>query len=121
MRIPQNSENKPRGFYFSRALFEGLIFGRAYRRGLSTEGNLCFKIDRANLIVGRKFTVFALFFLYLKAISKYKLPEGLIFRGAIQRRVFCVTSLGDLYLEGLIHGGAYFRNFTVPIERAPLN
>ena len=22
-------------------------------------------------------------------------------------------SLGDLYLEGLIHGGAYFRNFTV--------
>ena len=26
---------------------------------------------------------------------------------------FCVTSLGGLYLEGLIHGGAYFRNFTV--------
>ena len=26
---------------------------------------------------------------------------------------FCVTSFGDLYLEGLIHGGAYFRNFTV--------
>ena len=23
------------------------------------------------------------------------------------------TSLGGLYLEGLIHGGAYFRNFTV--------
>ena len=27
--------------------------------------------------------------------------------------VFCVTDLGGLYLEGLIHGGAYFRNFTV--------
>ena len=27
---------------------------------------------------------------------------------------FCVTGLGDLYLEGLIRGGAYFRNFTVP-------
>ena len=26
---------------------------------------------------------------------------------------FCVTGLGGLYLEGLIHGGAYFRNFTV--------
>ena len=26
--LPQNSENKPRGLYFSRALFEGLIFGR---------------------------------------------------------------------------------------------
>ena len=28
-------------------------------------------------------------------------------------RVFYVTSLRGLYLEGLIHGGAYFRNFTV--------
>ena len=26
---------------------------------------------------------------------------------------FCVTGLGGLYLEGLVHGGAYFRNFTV--------
>ena len=30
-------------------------------RGLSTEGNLCFKIDQASHIVGRKFTIFALF------------------------------------------------------------
>ena len=27
--------------------------------------------------------------------------------------MFCVTGLGGLYLEGLIQGGAYFRNFTV--------
>ena len=27
-----NSENKPRGLYFSKALFEGLIFGGAYPR-----------------------------------------------------------------------------------------
>ena len=39
--------------------------------------------------------------------------EGLIFGGAIERRVFCVMSPGSLYLEGLIHGGAYFRNVTV--------
>ena len=26
---------------------------------------------------------------------------------------FCVTSLRGLYLEGLIHEGAYFQNFTV--------
>ena len=25
--IPENSENKPRGLYFSKVLFEGLIFG----------------------------------------------------------------------------------------------
>ena len=70
-----------------------------------------FKIDWASLIVGMKFTVFAL---YLRAISKYKPPGGTYTRrGAIQRRVFCITSLGGLYLEGLKHGGAYFRNFTV--------
>ena len=58
------SENKPRGLYFSKALFEELIFGGAYiRRGLSTEGNLRFKIDCASLIVGSKFTVFAGFVL----------------------------------------------------------
>ena len=26
---------------------------------------------------------------------------------------FCVAGLGGFYLEGLIHGGAYFQNFTV--------
>ena len=55
--------NKPRGLYFSMALFEGLIFGGAYiQRGLSTEGNLGFKIDWASLKVGSKFAVFALFY-----------------------------------------------------------
>ena len=49
-RIPSNSENKPRGLYFSKAVFEGLIFGGAYiRRGLCTEGNLSFKMDQAIL------------------------------------------------------------------------
>ena len=49
--------NKPWGLYFSKALFKELIFGGAYiRRGLSTEGNLCFKIDLASLIVGGPFT-----------------------------------------------------------------
>ena len=63
VNIQHNSENKPRGLYFAKALFEGLIFGGAFiPRGLSTEGNLRFKIDWASLIVERKFTVFALFY-----------------------------------------------------------
>ena len=46
------------------------------------EGNLRFKIDWASLTVGRKFTVFALYFtLYLRAISKYKSPGGLYLEG----------------------------------------
>ena len=56
---------------------------------------------------------FLCFTLYLRAISKYKPPRELMFGGAIERRVFCVTSFGDLCLEGLVHGGAYFRKFTV--------
>ena len=63
-----------------------------------------FKIDSASLIVGGKFTVFALFSLYLRTIFQVQAPGGLIFRGAIYWRVFCVTGLGSLYLEGLIFG-----------------
>ena len=70
-----------------------------------------FKIDCASLIVESKITVFAL--PYLRAIFQVQAPGGLIFGGTIKRRVFCITSLGGLYLEGLMHGGAYFRNFTV--------
>ena len=38
------------------------IFQRSFLRGLSTEGNLRFKIDCASLIVGSKFTVLALLY-----------------------------------------------------------
>ena len=80
---PQNSENKPQGLYFSKTLFEGLIFGGAYiRRGLSTEGNLRFKIDWASLIVGRKFTVFALFYFVFEGNFPSTSPPGAyIWRG----------------------------------------
>ena len=59
------------------------IFQRPFLRGLSTEGNLRFKIDWASLIVGSKFTVSLCFTLYLRAISKYKPPAGPIFGGAV--------------------------------------
>ena len=82
--VPQNSENKPRGLYFSKALFEGIIFGGAYiRRGFSMERNLRFKIDGASLIVGRKFTVFALFYFVFEGNFQVEAPGGLVFGGAI--------------------------------------
>ena len=68
-----------------------------------------FEIDWASLLLGRKFTVFLCFILYLRAISKYKPPRGgaYIWRGDLTE--------GFLRYEfgGLIFGGAYFRNFTV--------
>ena len=72
------------------------------------EENLRFKIDWASLIVGRKFTVFALFCFVFKGNFQAQAPGGLYlewrFNGGFLR----------YGLEGLIHGGSYFRNFTVP-------
>ena len=47
------------------------------------EGNLHFKINRASLIVGRKFTVFALFYFVFDGNFQVQGPEELIFGGAI--------------------------------------
>ena len=47
------------------------------------EGNLRFKIDWASLIVGRKFTVFALFYFAFDGNFQVQASGGLIFGGAI--------------------------------------
>ena len=62
------------------------------------------KIDWASLIVGSKFIVFALFYFVFEGNFPSTSPLGLIFGGEIERRVFCVTGLGGLYMEGLIFG-----------------
>ena len=59
------------------------ISQRPFLRGLCTEGNLRFKIDWASLIVGSKFTVFALFYFVFEGNFQVQAPGGLIFGGAI--------------------------------------
>ena len=83
------------------------------------DGSLRFKIDWASVIVGSKLTVFALFQFVFERNFQVQAPGGLIFGGAISQKVFDVTSLGGLNLEGLIHGGAYFQNFTVYLTIIP--
>ena len=74
-----------------------------------------FKIDWASHIVGSKFTVFALSHFVLEGNFPSTSPrEVYIWMGDLTEGFFCVTGLGGLYLEGLIHGEVYFRNFTVP-------
>ena len=66
------------------------------------EGNLRFKIDWANLIVGSKFTVFALFYFVFEGNFQVQAPRGTyIWRGDLTE--------GFLRYEfgGLIFGGAY--------------
>ena len=63
------------------------MLGGAYiRRGLSTEGNLRFKIDWASLKVESKFIVFALFYFAFEGNFLSTSPwgeGGLIFGGAM--------------------------------------
>ena len=84
------------------------IFQRPFLRGLYTEGNLRFKTDWASRIVGRKFTVFACFYFVFEGNFPSTSPRGAyIWRGDLTEG-FLRYRFG-----GLIHGGAYFRNFTV--------
>ena len=79
------------------------MFGEAYiRRGLSTEGNLRFKIDWASLIAGRKLTVFALFYFVFEGNFPSTSPQGAyIWRGDLTEGVLRYR------IGGLIFGGAY--------------
>ena len=65
-----------------------------------------FKIECDSLIFGSKFTVFALFYFVFEGHFPSTSSRGLIFAfgGATSQRVFCVTDLEGLYLEGLIFG-----------------
>ena len=55
---------------------EAYIFQRPFLKGLSTKGNLCFKIDWASPIVGSKFTVFALFYFVFEGNFSITSPQG---------------------------------------------
>ena len=81
------------------------------------EGNLRFKIDRASLIVGSKFTVFALFYFVFGGNFPSTIPQGAyIWRGDLMAG-FLRYRFGGLIFGRVIHGGAYFRNFTVSLPR----
>ena len=53
-----------------------MFFKRPFLRGLSTEGNLRFKIDWASLLVGSKCTVFALFYFVFEGNFPSTSPGG---------------------------------------------
>ena len=93
---------KPQGLYFSKALFVGLIFAGAYiQRGLSTEGNLPFKIDWASLIVESKFTVFALFYFVFEGSFPSTSPRGAyIWRGNLTEGFFVAPVWGTYIWRG---------------------
>ena len=73
------------------------------------EEHLHFKIDWASLIVGIKFTVFALFYFVFEGNFQVQAPGGLIFEGAIHGGSFALLVWRayiwrGLCMEGLIFG-----------------
>ena len=74
------------------------------------EGNLRFKIDWVSLIVGRKFTVFALFYFVFEGNFQVQALKGVyIWRGDLTEGFFALRAWGayiwrGLYMEGLIFG-----------------
>ena len=89
-------------YIFQRPLFfEGLLFGGAY---------LWREIDWASPIVGRKFTVFALFYFVFEWNFQSTSPRGAYFwRGDLTEGFFALRVWGTfiwrgLYTEGLIFG-----------------
>ena len=100
-KIPKISSG---AYIFQRPLFfEGLLFGGAY---------LWREIDWASPIVGRKFTVFALFYFVFECNFQSTSPRGGIFlEGRFNGAFFALRVWGTLFGGG----GAYFRNFTVRV------
>ena len=56
----------------------------------------------ASLIVGSKFTVFALFYLYLRAIFQVQAPGGLYLEGPFNRGFFVLPDWGAYIWRGLL-------------------
>ena len=72
------------------------------------EGILCFKIDWANRIVGRKFTVFALFYLVFEGNFQVQAPGGLYLEGRFNRGFFALRVWGAYIWRGLYTEGSIF-------------
>ena len=68
----------PGAYIFQRPILRGL-----YSEGLIYGGKFAFKVDWASLIVGSKFTVFALFYFVFEGNFPCSSPLGLILGGAI--------------------------------------
>ena len=87
-----------------------------FLRGLSMEGNLRFKIDWASLIVGSKFTVFALFYFVFEGNFQVQAPRGAyIWRGDLTEG-FLGYEFGRLIFRGVYTRRGLFLEFLGTVE-----
>ena len=101
-KIPKIS---PRAYIFQRLFLRGLFL-----EGLICEGKFAFQNRLGQLLVGRKFTIFALFYLVFKRKFQVQAPRGGLFlEGRFNGGFFALQFWGayiwrGLYMEGLIFG-----------------
>ena len=88
---------------------EGPIFGGAYVRR-----EICV-IKSVGLACGGK-EIYHFCFVLLCIRGQVQAPHRAYIRRGDLTEGFLRYDFGGLYLEGLIHGGAYFRNFTIPLQ-----
>ena len=100
-RIPNIS---PGVYIFQRPFLRGLFLKRLIFGGAYVRREICVSKSIGLACSGKKiYPLLLCFNLYSRANSKYKPPGGPIFGGVNQQTVFCISILGALYLEGLIH------------------
>ena len=75
-----------------------------------------FKLDWASLIVGSKFTVFALFYFVFEGNFPSTSPGGLYLEGRFNGGFFALPVWGAYIWRGLYMERLIFRNFTVMKE-----
>ena len=87
---------------------EGLLFGGAYLRR-----EICVSKSIGLACSGKEIYHFCFVLLCIRGQIPSTSPPGAYIRRGDLTEGFLRYDFGGLYLEGLIHGGAYFRNFTV--------
>ena len=85
---------------------EGPIFGGAYVRR-----EICVSKSIGLACSGKEITIFA--FVFEGKFQVQASQGAFIWRSDLMESFFALRFGRGLYLEGLTHGGAYFRNFTV--------
>ena len=75
------------------------------------EGNLRFKIDWASLVVGRKFTIFALCYFVLEGKFQVQAPRGAYIRRGDLMEGFLRYDFGGLIFRGVYTWRGLFWEF----------
>ena len=95
--------------------------GAYIRRGVSTKGNSRFKIDWASLIVGNKFTVFALFYFVFEGNFPSTSPRGAyIWRGDLTEGFLRYRSVGLVFGRAYTWRGLFSEFYGIKREKSSL-